>query len=403
MSAFACAPGWGSEPYVGHNWVRQMARFHDLIVLADGRSRRLTESFDYGPRVRFEFVDGLSWGARTGARYRDWRGAEWLTYYLFLVKSHSVARRLLRRDGFDLSHLVTYANFRAPFLLALLPRPSIFGPVGGGEEYPAGFERSGYEWARWASIRLARVDPLLRWTLRRTTRILAATPDTAAAIPRAFRPKVEVMRFGADAAPLGPRPARRDGAFRVLWAGLLIKRKALDLLLRALPDLRAEIGERFRVVVYGDGPERGRLTRLAQDLGVSGQIEWHGWRPRADVLAALRDADVFCFTSLRESGPLAILEAMGAELPIVCLAHSGPGAMVTDECGIRIVPRTPEQVSRDIGLALTRLARDPEQRRAMGQAARRRAEGFYSWDACGDDMARLYDRVVGGAPATRPS
>ena len=393
MSAFACAPAWGSEAYVGHNWVRQMARFHDVTVLTDGRNRRPIEAFDYGPRVRFEFVDGLLRSARVGARYRDWRGGEWLEYYLFLVRSYGVARRLLRREPFDLSHLVTYANFRAPFFLTLLARPSIVGPVGGGEEYPPGFARTGYERARWLSIRLARVDPLLRLTLGRATLVLASNRDTARAIP--CRSEVKLMRVGMDLEPRASVTVRRDGGiFEILWVGLIIDRKALDLLLEALPGLRREIGPGFRVSVYGDGPERGRLEHLARTLGVDGHVEWRGWRPRSEVLAAYQRVDVFCFTSLRETTGLVVLEAMGAGLPVVCLAHSGQGEIVTDECGVRITPEGRAQVVRGLESGLARLARDPDLRVAMGEAGRKRAEHIYSWDACGREMAATYERVV---------
>src|SRR5262249_55422830 len=111
LSAYACTPGSGSEPYMGHNWVKQISRFHDVVVLTDARNRQAIERYPYGDRVRFEFVQAPVGDFATSRHFRDWRGGEWWAYYCFTLKSFARARRLLREEAFDLSHLVTWANF----------------------------------------------------------------------------------------------------------------------------------------------------------------------------------------------------------------------------------------------------------------------------------------------------
>jgi glycosyltransferase involved in cell wall biosynthesis len=397
LSAYACAPGSGSEEYFGHNWVKQVSRFHDVVVLTDGRNREAIRRYPYGEHVRFEFIDCLSSSARVGRDYRDWRGREWFAYFRFQIKSYWRGRRLLESGGFALSHLVTWQNYRWPFFVAMLPRPSIFGPVGGGEEYPRQFDRSWYESSRAVSIWLTRYEPALRHTLRRTSAILVASSDTARAIPKPFQPKVRLMRQGAEVRTITPPLSRpRRERLEIVWVGLLIPRKAADLLVDALAMARREMGARVRVVVYGDGPERGQLESRAARSGVSDLIEWRGWAPRAEVLRAYGDADVFCFTSLRETAPVAVLEAMASGLPVVCLAHAGQGEMVTTECGIRVAPTTRNEVVQGFAAGIVTLAKDAELRATLGRAARRRAELVYDWDSCGEEMARLYDEVVPG-------
>jgi glycosyltransferase involved in cell wall biosynthesis len=382
---------------MGHNWVRQISRFHDVVVLTDERNRRAIEGYPYGDRVRFEFVRAAGKEFGTSQDFRDWRGGEWWAYYRFTLKSFILARRLFRDHPFDLVHLVTWANFRWPFLLALLPCPSILGPVGGGDRYPPAFLRGCvYERVRGLSLGLlSRVDPMLRMTLARATLILAATKATVEALPAAYGHKVRHLAMGIDLAELGEphtdRRSRRD--FVVLWAGLLIRRKALDLLVAALPRLRAELGDTFRIVVCGDGPERLRLEAQAGALGVRDRLEFRGWVPREEMIRAYAEADVFCFTSLRETTPVALMEAMANRLPVVCLAHSGPGEIVTQECGIRIPPLGATQVVDDLASALINLAKDSDLRQAMGVNARKRVEEVYDWNRGGDHVARLYEEV----------
>jgi glycosyltransferase involved in cell wall biosynthesis len=232
-------------------------------------------------------------------------------------------------------------------------------------------------------------------TLARATLILAATKATVEALPAAYGHKVRHLAMGIDLAELGEphtdRRSRRD--FVVLWAGLLIRRKALDLLVAALPRLRAELGDTFRIVVCGDGPERLRLEAQAGALGVRDRLEFRGWVPREEMIRAYAEADVFCFTSLRETTPVALMEAMANRLPVVCLAHSGPGEIVTQECGIRIPPLGATQVVDDLASALINLAKDSDLRQAMGVNARKRVEEVYDWNRGGDHVARLYEEV----------
>jgi glycosyltransferase involved in cell wall biosynthesis len=398
MSAYACQPHLGSEHYHGHHWVKQAARRHEVIVLTDARNRDAICRHDYGRNVRFEFVEAMSSEIHGGRQFRDWRGREWAGYCRFLLKSYASARRLLQEPGFDLSHMVTWANFRWPNLLALLPRPSIVGPVGGGDEYPRGFDRSLYERARSVSIGFSRIDPLLRLTLGRTSVILAANASTARAMPASVRRRVRIAHAGIDLAEFDAwRHREGAGSFQVLWVGLLIPRKGLDLLLEAVARVRERLGEGFRVVVFGDGPEGPRLRAQAEALGVWQHIEWRGWVSREEVLRGYREADALCFTSLRETTPVTVLEGMLAGLPVACLAHSGQGEMVTQECGIPIAGGSREEVVDGFASALVKLGESPDLRRSLGEKARRRAVELYNWDSCGDAMDDLYREAVGTA------
>ena len=395
MSAYACQPNLGSEHYHGHHWVKQAARRHEVTVLTDARNRDAISRHDYGRNVRFEFFESLSSDILGGRQFRDWRGREWAGYCRFLLRTYARARQLLGEPGFDLSHVVTWANFRWPNLLALLPLPSILGPVGGGDEYPNGFERSLYERARSLSIGFSRVEPLLGLTLRRTSVILAANASTARAMPASVRSRVRIAHAGIDLAEFAEwRHEERTGPFQVLWVGLLIPRKGLDLLLEAVALVRERLSEGFRVVVFGDGPEAPRLRAQAEALGVSKHIDWRGWVSRDDVLRGYRQSDALFFTSLRETTPVTVLEGMLAGLPVACLEHSGQGDMVTPECGIPIAPGSRQEVVAGFASALVNLGGHRGLCRSLGEKARRRAIELYGWDSCGDAMDELYREAV---------
>ena len=71
---------------------------------------------------------------------------------------------------------------------------------------------------------------------------------------------------------------------------------------------------------------------------------------------------------------------------------------VTEDCGIKIPPRTPDETVELIAQALDRLYRDSELRSKMGKAGRARAEQVYSWDHLGGRLLNIYEDVL-GAPS----
>ncbi len=92
---------------------------------------------------------------------------------------------------------------------------------------------------------------------------------------------------------------------------------------------------------------------------------------------------------------MVVLEAMASGLPVVCLDYGGPGEMVTEECGIKVKPVTPEQTIEDLADALLKLANDPALRRRMGEAGRKRVEEVYSWEKKGEFIKKMYEKVLG--------
>jgi glycosyltransferase involved in cell wall biosynthesis len=85
-------------------------------------------------------------------------------------------------------------------------------------------------------------------------------------------------------------------------------------LLRVLAAARAR-GFRYSLDVFGEGVERRNLIALAQELGVDEQLRLWGFRREApSLLAGYR---LYVHASYSESSSLAIMEAMGAGLPVV--------------------------------------------------------------------------------------
>jgi len=232
---------------------------------------------------------------------------------------------------------------------------------------PSGAER---RFAFWRAPLLALAG---RLTARLADVVVAPSRRTASELARDYGAReVAVIPNGVAAGVARPPDARAGGA-TVLYAGRLRSRKAVVVLVRAFAEVAAAVPE-ARLVVAGDGEQRGAIEREVARLGLAGRTELLGAVPRAEVTARLARAVVFCLPSIYEGLPLAILEAMAAGVAVVTTAVSGhPDAIVDGESGWLV----PAEDSRALASALIHALRDPAERRRRTEAAGRRfAERF---------------------------
>jgi glycosyltransferase involved in cell wall biosynthesis len=150
------------------------------------------------------------------------------------------------------------------------------------------------------------------------------------------------------------------------------------------------------LAVLGDGPESGRWTALAQELGVAPRVRWTGMLAMEAALAEVSRADVLAFTSVQEGTPHAVLEALSLGVPVVCHDACGMGAAVTDECGIRVRMESPETSVAGFADAVRRIAGDPDLLHRLSAGALRRAAEL-SWDAKAQQIAQAYEHVLSAA------
>ena len=103
-----------------------------------------------------------------------------------------------------------------------------------------------------------------------------------------------------------------ENGVALISMGDLIERKNYDTAIRAI----AEANEpKLQYFICGKGPEEENLKALAENLGVSNQIHFLGFR--SDIKELITAADVFLFTTKQEGLPRSMMEAMASGLPCV--------------------------------------------------------------------------------------
>jgi glycosyltransferase involved in cell wall biosynthesis len=182
---------------------------------------------------------------------------------------------------------------------------------------------------------------------------------------------VEVIYAGVASRP--PRPPLEFPP-TVAYAGRLVPEKGVDFLLRSFAQVVAEIPD-ARLLIAGEGQERGRLERLARELGTEGSISMLGHLPGPELERVLDTAWAQAIPSLwDEPFGIVALEAMMRGTAVVGSETGGFAEVVRHgETGLLVPPGDVPALAR----ALLAVLGDRETAEALGQAGHRVAESGF--------------------------
>lgn len=151
---------------------------------------------------------------------------------------------------------------------------------------------------------------------------------------------------------------------------------------------------RSRLILVGDGPERGKVEQICRERELCNAITFIGSLPLIEEI--LVGADLFVLPSETESFGLAALEAMSCEVPVIATTAGGlPEVVVDGETGYL---RPVGDVDAMAQAALDLLADEPK-RQAFASAGRKLAVERFSQDVIVGRYRELYERVVAQANA----
>lgn len=199
-------------------------------------------------------------------------------------------------------------------------------------------------------------------------------------IAEGFAPSiVNVIYNGIVVGPLPDRAAREDvrcaigasdSTFVVGTIARLDPVKDLRTLITAVSECVKQIP--MRLLIVGDGPERGSLEQCAVETGAAPFVRFLGHRD--DARRWLAGCDAYVNSSVSEGVSLTILEAMAAGLPVIATRVGGTPEVLSDASGRLVPPREPLALAT----TLRELATRRDLRESMGRAARQRVEDRFT-------------------------
>ena len=318
------------------------------------------------------------------------------------IRTEVLRTRRLRRGGrfFGASGRLraVLANERPDAILGWGPKPQIYlGPVTASLGMSRRnvwmlLERPGHPVHRIATRLPAAAIACLSGFIEQDVKTLAPRAQTFV-----VHPGIELPAEPSEEALANVRErlALPDGRTVVGMVARLAPVKGQHHALAALARLRSEGVDAQLVLVGGDAHGLApryepKLREQAAALGVGDAVTFAG--QVADPRPYLSLFDVFLSAAPDEGFGIALLEAMALGVPVVAVDAGGPREIVQDgRSGVLVA----SAASEHLAAALSRVALDPDLRRALGAAARARVRERFTGDRMAAEVTRRLEEVVG--------
>ncbi|MBX7527998.1 WcaI family glycosyltransferase [Qipengyuania vesicularis] len=182
-----------------------------------------------------------------------------------------------------------------------------------------------------------------------------------------------------------------EGKTVALYSGNIANKQGLDIVIEAARQMADR--EDIVFVISGEGPNRGRLERLAQGLP---NVLFRDLQPEKSIGDLLTMADIHLLPQLHDAADLVLPSKLGNMLasgrPVIATVRPNTGiARELVNCGIVVPPEVPEAIVS----AIAALASHPDYRKTMGSAAAARAQEAWSKQSVVDRFEEGLDRILG--------
>lgn len=406
INAYACSPGMGSEPGMAWNWVSNLAKFCELYIITEGEFREKIEAvvptLEQGKNMHFyynpvtEEIRKMCWNQGDWRFYKYYREWQWKTYLM--------AKEICSSEHIDVLHQLNMIGFREPGYLWKLSKengvPFVWGPIGGLKQFPlaylqgAGLKMKLFNRLKnflnvWQLKHEKRVDEALK-----TARLLVSSiPDSYRAIKKhQGLESVVIPETGCFLSEDIPTDIFDEKELHVMWVGKFDFRKQLPLALRAIA-----IANNPNIVldIYGGGSDEqiASAKSVADALGITEKVVWHGNQPNDVVMNAMRKAQVFFFTSVSEDTSTVVLEAVSNRLPVLCFDACGMAAVIDDKVGRKVALSNPAQSAADFAKQLNDLEHDRNLLKQLSENCKQRQTEL-SWEEKAKTMVEWYEKIV---------
>jgi len=242
---------------------------------------------------------------------------------------------------------------------------------------------------------------------RRAGAVTACSADLQQrAIALGARPdRVDVVPYGVDSNRFRPDPfvrARRRASLGiathtplVFTAGRLVRKKGFEYLIDALAKIPQEID--IQAAIAGAGDLETELRRRVEAAHIDYRVRFLGNLSQDEVAAWLATADMVAVPSVRDSSgnvdglPNIVLETMASGTPLITTRAGGIGSVVDHGRTGLVVP---ERDAAALAQAVLTLARDPDERVRLGEAARASVMARFGWEFVAGRFEAAYDRAL---------
>lgn len=166
--------------------------------------------------------------------------------------------------------------------------------------------------------------------------------------------KIKIVHCGIKIRNAQPHSNKSSKSFTIITVGRLVEQKGLKFLIQACNILKRNHDIKFICNIIGEGKEKHQLENMIARFELNDVIYLLGVKDQKEVIEALESANVFVLpctvekNSAMDGIPVALMEAMAMELPVISTSISGIPELIKDGAGILVEPENAKQLSEAI-------------------------------------------------------
>lgn len=389
---------------MGWGFVNELSKHHELTVFVEAEKfqndieRWLLDHKNHS-KINFIFVQKK----RNRLLRKIWPPSYYRYYREWHLKVLKIAKQLISTDKYDVCHQLTMCGFREPGFLSQLEIPFVWGPMGSMGYFPSKFLlhvglKGFFYHAAYNIYNFCHMNflPRPKYAAKKAgIGLLAATSENRDLIRRLWHCKSTVItEIGIPNLEEKISLKRRVSGqpIKIVWSGLHISRKALNLAIAAVAKLPEDLG--WELHILGSGELTSDWRQYAKRMKVADRCFFHGMVSRADALDVMLSCHISLITSLRDLTSAVTIESLTLGLPVICLDHCGFSDVIDKSCGVPVAVTSFDETVNEIANAITSLASDEKLRQKLAENAIIKSK-MYSWDKKVAVLNEIYVKKVG--------
>lgn len=176
--------------------------------------------------------------------------------------------------------------------------------------------------------------------------------------------------------------------YDVIFAGRLIKDKNVDVLLKAVFQVRKTMPS-VRCLIIGEGPEKDHLIELSSELGLQENVNFSAFLEYDKVISIIKASKVLVLPSVREGFGMVVVEAFACGVPVITVRSEGNAASELVDGNGLIVDLDPVLLNE----AILTIINDTEIHKKMSESALIKAKEF-DWENIVKQLSGIYEEML---------
>jgi len=405
INAYACSPHMGSEQGMSWHWITNLANYCKVFVITEGeyqdKIEKALEELPQRENIHFYFNP-----VSEKVRKICWKQGDWRFYYyynLWQKGTYRLALEIMKEQSIDVVHHLNMIGFREPgYLWKITSVPYVWGPIGGMENIPISYlQGEGIKLKMIVLLKTvinnyqARYSTRVRKALKRADALIAAVKGVKDKVEKVHNKQITLINETGcyPGETLSNPNMRQSKMFNIIWVGKFDFRKQLGVALHSIANVKNLEGLNFHIVGSGSKQEVSYYQNMAKELGLRNVCRWHGIIPNDKVQELMRSSDLLFFSSIMEGTPHVVLEAIGNNLPVLCLNACGQSATINGAVGIKVEVTSTKQSVIDFTEKLLYLNSNRALLNQMSKACSQRQIEL-SWDSKVKEMVNIYQKIL---------